>query len=262
MTELLTVALVQTDIYWQDPVANLARLEERLAADLPPGTDMVVLPEMFTTGFSMNAGLVAEVPDLTATRWMKQMAALHRSLVVGSVPVRENGKYYNRLLCADPQGNVTAYDKRHLFRMAGEDTVYTAGARRVVLSWKGWKICPLICYDLRFPVWSRNLPADPYDVLVYVANWPSPRSSAWRALLPARAIENQSYVIGVNRTGTDGNGTGYSGDSLALDFRGEPLADLGPADRIGVVRLSGSSLSEYRRDFPAWQDADEFELKN
>jgi omega-amidase len=250
--------LVQTDLYWESVTANLASLEEKLAA-LPEPVDVIVLPEMFNTGFTMNTSL-AEPMNLTTTRWMRQIAKQTNALVIGSFAVNEGGSYFNRLLCMRPDGTFEQSDKRHLFRMGEENRFYTGGKTRLTFEWKGWKICPLVCYDLRFPVWSRNLQSDPYDILLYVANWPARRSHAWSTLLQARAIENQCYVIGVNRVGTDGNGLEYRGDSVALDYLGEPVAMLAGQETEKIVHISKPDLAGYRQSFPALSDADDFEI--
>ncbi|KAA6440219.1 amidohydrolase [Dyadobacter flavalbus] len=254
----LSAALVQTDIFWEDVTANLAALEEKIAALAEP-VDIIVLPEMFNSGFTMNTA-VAEPMGLTTTRWMKQIAMKTNSLIIGSFAVKENGKFYNRLLCVYPDGTYLYNDKRHLFSIGKEHETYTSGNLKLILEWKGWKICPLVCYDLRFPVWSRNRMSDYYDLLIYVANWPAKRSHAWNTLLQARAIENQSYVIGVNRTGTDGNGLEYKGDSAALDYLGEPVCMLSSAETEKVAYFSKADLQNYRKAFPALEDADDFSL--
>jgi omega-amidase len=256
----LSVALIQTPLFWEDVTANLAMLEEKIAA-LPEAADIIVLPEMFTTGFSMKASLLAEAMNTTTTRWMKMVAAQTQALVIGSFMVKEAGSYYNRLLCVKPDGACTWYDKRHLFRMSREHETYRAGEERLLVDWKGWRICPLICYDLRFPVWSRQDATQPYDILLYVANWPAARANAWNLLLRARAIENQCYVVGVNRVGRDGNGIAYAGGSVAVDFLGELITDLGEAESEKGVRLAKAPLEKYRTDFPVHQDADPFEIR-
>jgi omega-amidase len=257
--EILSIALVQADLHWENVTANLATFEEKLATLSEP-VDMIVLPEMFNTGFTMDTAL-AEPMNLTTTRWMKQIAKQHNALVVGSFAVSEGGRFFNRLLCVRPDGTYAQCDKRHLFRMGEEHNHYTAGNMRMTIEWKGWKICPLVCYDLRFPVWSRNLQSDPYDILLYVANWPARRAHAWSTLLQARAIENQCYVVGVNRVGTDGNGLEYRGGSVALDYLGEPLTMLTDQETEKVVHISKADLSAYRRSFPALSDADDFEIR-
>lgn len=256
---MLSVALVQSDLYWENATANLSMFEEQLAT-IAEEVDVIVLPEMFTTGFSMNPEKIAEHEGMRTTRWMKQIAAQYQALVIGSVALREAGRYYNRLLAVMPDGTVERYDKRHLFRMGGEDEVYEKGDARLVIQWKEWRICPLICYDLRFPVWSRNRADKPYDVLIYVANWPATRATVWEVLLKARAIENQAYTIGVNRLGTDSNAVGHDGKSLAIDYYGNILADLQDQAQIQVVKLSKESLQAFREKFPAHLDADQFLL--
>lgn len=257
------VTLLQSDLYWHDPVANRAMLEERIF-NLPEKTDLIILPEMFTTGFTMDAHAVAEPMNLTTFRWLKQMAQQTGAAVTGSYVVQEKGVYFNRLIWMQPDGQFDTYDKRHLFRMAGEDAVYTAGTRRLVKEWKGWRICPLICYDLRFPVWSRNQRTEStdfdYDLLLYVANWPAARRTAWNTLLQARAIENLSYVIGVNRVGKDGNGHPYTGDSAVIDFRGDVLFRQADTEIMHQQMLSLDELRSFRAKFPANLDADSFTL--
>lgn len=259
----MNITLIQPDLYWHDPVANRAMLEERIF-NLTTPTDLIILPEMFTTGFTMEARAVAEPMNLSTFRWLKQMAAQTGAVVTGSYVVKENGHYFNRLIWMQPDGQFDTYDKRHLFRMAGEDAVFKAGAGRLVNVWKGWRICPLICYDLRFPVWSRNKQAASsdfdYDLLLYVANWPAARQNAWNVLLQARAIENLSYVAGVNRVGTDGNGHPYAGDSAVIDFRGEVLFRHSDSEIVHQQTLSLDELRTFRATFPANLDADGFTL--
>ncbi|GGC04091.1 amidohydrolase [Dyadobacter sediminis] len=254
----LSAALIQTDIFWEDVTANLAALEEKIAA-LEESVDIIVLPEMFNSGFTMNTA-VAEPMGLTTTRWMKQIAMQTKALTIGSFAVKENGKFFNRLFCVYPDGTYLYNDKRHLFSFGKEHETYTPGNSRLILEWKGWKICPLVCYDLRFPVWSRNSLSHYYDLLIYIANWPAKRSHAWNTLLQARAIENQSYVIGVNRTGTDGMGLEYKGDSTALDYLGEPICMLSSAETEKVAHFSKPDLLHYRETFPALKDADTFHV--
>ncbi|HSV98392.1 MAG TPA: amidohydrolase [Spirochaetota bacterium] len=254
----LKVALVQTDLAWHDIEANIARFET-LLAPLAGNADLVALPEMFSTGFTMTPWEVSEGMDGRAAAGLRRWARSLGAHVAGSAVIAEAGRYFNRLLWARPDGTISHYDKRHLFRMAGEDAVYAPGTRAPVMETAGWRIHPFICYDLRFPVWSRNV-ANAYDVALYVANWPAKRAHHWRALLAARAIENQCYVVGVNRVGTDGNGVAYCGDSMVIDFSGEIPLDAGDAEGVHVLELSYERLSEYRRSFPAWKDADPFTL--
>jgi predicted amidohydrolase len=245
---------------WENTTANLANLEEQIAF-LPEPADVIVLPEMFNTGFSMNVKATAEVMNIMTTRWMKMIAAQTDALLIGSMAVREDKQFFNRLLCVRPDGTYQHYDKRHLFRMGAEHGTFTAGKERLVLDWKGWRVCPLVCYDLRFPVWSRQQQDNPYDVLVYVANWPTVRTYAWNTLLKARAIENLSYVVGVNRVGTDGNGVAHKGGSVVVDFLGEVITDLGEAESTKVVHLEKPPLDKYRQKFPAHLDADIFTIE-
>lgn len=259
----LSIALIQTDLYWKNKVANLAMLEEKIWG-INQKTDLIILPEMFPTGFSMDASELAEPMNLGVTKWMKQMAAQTGSVITGSVIIQEGGKYFNRLLWVSPDGFIQHYDKRHLFRMADEDKTFSPGEKLPIFSLKGWKICPQVCYDLRFPVWSRNHQKDgeeAYDLIFYVASWPAVRISAWDSLLPARAIENLSYSIGVNRVGDDGNGISYNGHSAAYDFKGAQIAYLGELDQYQIVTLEAEKLEEYRKKFPAWMDADDFLIR-
>ena len=258
-----TVSLVQTDLHWHEPAANRAALTEQLAAALAgPGlTDLIVLPEMFTTGFSMEAAAQAEPSGGPTLGWLREQAAHYDAVVTGSVMLTEGGRHYNRLLWVRPDGSYSAYDKRHLFRMAGEHAVYAAGTERLVEEWRGWRIQPLVCYDLRFPVWSRNAAAAPYDLLLYVASWPHARIHAWKVLLQARAIENLAYVAGVNRIGPDGLGVEYSGHTMLLDPRGEYLAQAGSMPTILTRRLMCHPLREAREQLSALSDADAFELR-
>ncbi len=260
----MNITLVQTDLHWQDPVANRAMLEEKLFT-LPEPTDLIVLPEMFTTGFTMDAHAVAEPMNLTTFKWLKQMAEQTNAVVTGSYVVQESGTFYNRLIWMEPDGQFAQYDKRHLFRMAGEDKTYSAGTSRLVREWRGWRICPLVCYDLRFPVWSRNKQIAPnqldYDLLLYVANWPAVRQAPWDTLLQARAIENLSYVAGVNRVGEDGNrdvgpGNPHRGGSALIDFKGEVLFRQYDTETVHQQTLSLGELQAFRAKFPAYLDAD------
>ena len=255
----LELALVQCELAWQDPATNRARFTEWL--EQARGADLVVLPEMFSTGFSMHSAELAEPEDGPTTQWLREQAQRIGAVITGSLIIQvADGSYRNRLLWARPDGSLAHYDKRHLFRMAGEHKHYAAGAEQVVLEVKGWRVRTLICYDLRFPVWSRD--AEHTDLLLYTANWPAARRHHWNRLLPARAIENLCYVAAVNRVGSDGNGHPYSGDSQVLDFQGEPL--LAPKDAAGVfrIRLSAAELMAYRQRFPAHMDADAFALQS
>ena len=255
------VTLVQQPLLWQDPEGNRARLQG-LLAPLEGRTDLVVLPETFTTGFSMQPERLAEPPDGPTAAWLQQIAQRLGAAVTGSVMTVDDGRYFNRLLWAEPGGVVRHYDKRHLFRMGREHEHFSPGRQAWCIEWRGMRFCPLVCYDLRFPVFSRRRPGLDYDALVYVANWPAARAYAWRQLLPARAIENQAYVIGVNRVGADGEGRAHAGDSLVCDFLGQPLAELGGAAAVTGVTLDGHALGAFRERFPAHLDADRFSLES
>jgi len=254
-----TVALAQSPLAWHDPQANRAHFAA-LLAPFAGRVDLVVLPEMFTTGFTMEPHTIAEAAGGETQAWLLEQARRLDAAVTGSIACRDADRYFNRLLWATPDGAVRHYDKRHLFRMAGEHERYSPGRESVVVDWRGLRCAPQVCYDLRFPVWARRRPSFDYDLLVYVANWPSPRREAWRALLIARAIENQSYVVGVNRIGKDGTGLDYSGDSLAVDPRGRLLADAREAPGVALATLDVAALNEFRDRFPAHRDADRFTL--
>jgi omega-amidase len=257
----LSVTLVQADTVWHDAAANRVRIAHSVSGLV---TDLIVLPETFSTGFSNEAVKSAETMEGETVRWMRALARQVGAAVTGSVQVREGDGVYNRLLFATPEGELTYYDKRHLFRMAGEHERYAAGSSRLVVEWRGWRICPLVCYDLRFPVFSRNRVVDAargtleYDALLYVANWPAPRHEAWRTLLRARAIENLSYVVGVNRAGTDGNGHAYGGGSAVMGPAGETVLELGAEPGVSTVMLERDRVVEHRQRFPAWMDGDDF----
>ena len=254
----LKITLIQTNLYWEEPTANLAMLEEKIFG-ISEATDLIILPEMFNSGFTMNAAKIAEPMNLTTTRWMKQMAAQTGAVITGSFIVKEGEDFYNRLLWVEPNGEIDFYDKRHLFRMAKENDVFSEGNKKLIKTIKGWKVCPLICYDLRFPIWSRNVHLE-YDLLIYVANWPKVRVDPWDSLLVARAIENQSYVVGVNRVGEDGNGFPYSGNSTIIDFAGKVLVREVDNEVILHYTLEKTLLDEFRQRFPAYLDADGFIL--
>lgn len=260
MMEDLRVTLVQSNIGWGNISGNLQHLESLIRN---VATDLIVLPEMFTTGFSMETNL-AETMSGSAVTWMKEMASKNKCVVAGSLMIKDGTDNYNRFIWMRPDGTFSYYDKRHLFRMANEDQHYTQGKTHTFVELKGWRINLLVCYDLRFPVWSRNTftggTAD-YDILLYVANWPERRKGPWMALLPARAIENLAYVVGVNRVGEDGNHISYSGDSAAYDYKGEKLSKLIPSvEAVETVTLSYKELEKFREAFPAWKDADRFDL--
>ena len=295
----ISVTIIQTDLKWEDKKANLRDLEEKILS-IRENTELVVLPEMFSTGFSMNPEKLAEDMNGPTLAWMRDVAARKRIILTGSIIIKEEEDYFNRLIWMLPNGNYGFYDKRHRFAFAGEDEHYTAGRKRLLTSVKGWKILPLVCYDLRFPVWSRQTPVrhpdpadrdpadrdpadqdhqdhqdqtsaiqetagDPaleYDILLYVANWPARRSLAWKTLLRARAIENQSYVIGVNRVGDDGNNIHHSGDSMIIDPLGEILYERSEDQDVHTITLQEDNLTEVRRRFPFWRDADHFSIQS
>jgi predicted amidohydrolase len=257
----LRITLVQTALHWNDPEANRRMLDEKLAP-LAGVTDLIVLPEMFTTGFTMEPERYAEAANGRSVDWLRRKARDLRACVVGSVATLDGGKHFNRLTWARPDGSCASYDKRHLFRMGREHEHYAAGAHRIVVELNGWRICPLVCYDLRFPVWSRQgrHPGQEYDVLLYVANWPERRRYAWSTLLKARAIENLCYCVGVNRIGADGAGVTHTGDSMAFDFLGQPMLTESTDAFVQIVSLDAAALTEIRERFPAHLDADDFRL--
>ncbi|MDX1761179.1 MAG: amidohydrolase, partial [Christiangramia sp.] len=244
MSEKLNMAFIQPDLKWEDAEANRKLFSERIK-EISNDVELIILPEMFTTGFSMNAENLAEETEAETLAWLQENARSKSSAITGSVIITENGNYYNRLFFVFPDGSYKLYDKRHTFTLAKEDETYTAGKDRLIVDYKGWKICPLVCYDLRFPVWARN--TVDYDLLIYVANWPKKRVDAWDALLKARAIENMAYCVGLNRTGEDGDGYIYNGHSVAYDPLGKPLTDLNREDEfIAEVSLDRESMLEIR----------------
>ncbi|MFZ2285424.1 MAG: amidohydrolase [Bacteroidales bacterium] len=256
--ETMKATIVQCALKWEDRDANLAHLGSMLDASAPD-SGLVVLPEMFTTGFTMNPAPLAESMDGPTVSWIKARAATGGYALCGSLIIGEEGMYYNRMIFVRPCGEMTFYDKRHLHSMSGEHTVYNRGNKRVVTDYREFSFNLQVCYDLRFPVWSRN--RGDTDVIIYSANWPSVRSSVWKALLVARAIENQCYVIGVNRVGANPDGTTYIGDSAIIGPKGEMLASLEPgAEGVVSAMLSMESLEKFRTDMPIWRDADPFEL--
>lgn len=255
---MMKATIVQCGLKWEDKSANLAHISSLLDA-AAPGSGVVVLPEMFTTGFTMNPAPLAEGMDGPTVMWMKERSSAGGYALCGSVIINDEGRFCNRLIFVTPSGEVTFYDKRHLHSMSGEQTVYSRGNKRVVVTYREFSFNLQVCYDLRFPVWSRN--RGDTDVLVYSSNWPSVRSNVWKALLVARAIENQCYVIGVNRVGENPDGTTYVGDSAIIGPKGEMLASLEPgAEGVVSSLLSMESLEKYRTDMPIWRDADPFEL--
>jgi omega-amidase len=255
----LRVTLVQQSLAWHDPAANRTHLDA-LLAPLVKNTDLIVLPEMFTTGFSLEAERLAEPVNGPTALWLAAKALELNAAITGSIITRDGEHCYNRLLWAAPGAPVRHYDKRHLFRMANEHHHFTPGGAPIVLEWRGFRICPLVCYDLRFPVYSRRRPELEYHALLYVASWPGVRRKAWQALLKARAIENLAFVVGVNRIGRDGNDITYSGDSVVHDFLGDPLAELGGESAVATVEIDRAALEAFRERFPAHLDADRFTL--
>jgi len=255
----LIITGIQSSLHWEDKEANLQMFEEKIFSISQP-TEIVVLPEMFSTGFSMQPKKLAEPMDGETVEWMKRIAAKKKIILTGSVIIEADGNFYNRLVWVLPNGQIGYYDKRHLFAYGDEDQHYTAGKKRLIASVKGWKINLMVCYDLRFPVWSRQQGDFEYDVLIYVANWPERRVLAWTSLLRARAIENQSYVIGVNRTGDDGNKIPYTGESMAVDPMGEILYHKNDEEDVFTVTLDKSHLEKTREKFPFWKDADRFKI--
>lgn len=255
----LQIALLQNGIEWEDKVANMAYCEARLAT-LSGKVQVAVLPEMFTTGFTMNASSLAEENDGTTLQTLRKWAAVYDIALAGSYIAREGEACYNRGFFVTPDGEARFYDKRHLFRMGEEGRYFKAGNRRLVVEYKGWRIALFVCYDVRFPVWCRNV-ANEYDLALYVASWPRVRAHAWRSLLVARAIENAAYVCGVNRVGYDNMGLIYNGDTMAIDFKGNTLAKAPDGEEaIVVVELDKLALQSFREKFPVWRDADTFAI--
>lgn len=258
MQNELKVALIQSDLIWENPEQNRINFSKKIDA-ISGNVDVVMLPEMFTTGFTMNAESVAETMDGKTVSWMKDLALKADIAIVGSIVISENNTFYNRLLFVEPSGYISSYNKRHTFTLVGEDKIYTAGKEKVIVNYKGWKICPLICYDLRFPVWARN--SEDYDVLIFVANWPKPRVSAWDALLKARAIENMCYCVGVNRVGVDGVNANYNGHSATYDVLGNCITSIEPLkEQIEVVTLEKRHIELYRNKLKFLDDRDVFNV--
>lgn len=258
MTEELKIALIQTTLEWENPESNRNHFQEKIAA-FKEQVDVIILPEMFTTGFTMNAAPFAERMEGETIVWMKKMAQLKNAAITGSVIIKENNNFYNRLLFVTPEGEIQTYDKRHLFTLANEQQTFTAGEEKLIVNYKGWKLCPLICYDLRFPVWARNV--EEYDVLIFVANWPQARIKAWDVLLQARAIENMAYSIGVNRIGIDGKGFEYVGHSAVYDGLGVSLheKEFKKGETISVT-LRKQHLNEIRKKLRFLEDKDFFKI--
>ena len=258
MKNELRIVGIQADLFWENPKKNLTFFEEKINS-LPENVDLIVLPEMFTTGFTMNPEKVAEKMDGISVSWMLKIAAEKQIAITGSLVISDGANYYNRLIFVHPSGKIETYNKRHSFTLAGEHKVYTSGKEKLIVTYKGWRICPLICYDLRFPVWARN--TENYDLLIFMANWPITRIKAWEALLKARAIENMSYVVGVNRTGKDANNYEYSGNSLAIDYLGEELSSLAK-NEVGIISaiINKKNQAKVREALGFLNDMDSFHI--
>ena len=259
----LAITIIQSNLFWEEKPANLQMLEKKIS-DIEEKTEIVVLPEMFSTGFSMQPELFAETMNGETVQWMERVSKENSIILTGSVIIEDNGDYFNRLIWMLPNGQYGQYDKRHLFAYGEEDKHYSPGNKRLIASVKGWKINLQVCYDLRFPVWARQQPKEnetEYDVLIYVANWPERRSHAWKTLLCARAIENQCYVVGVNRVGSDGNNIYHSGNSLIIDPLGQVLYHMADEEDVFTITLQKERLEEVREKFPFWRDADSFNIQ-
>ena len=253
----MKIALIQTSLTWENPTENRSHLSQKINGFMED-VDLIVLPEMFSSGFTMNPKEVAEKMDGETILWLQHLAKAKNCAITGSLVIEENGNYYNRLVFVYPNGEIKSYDKRHLFTMAGEDKVYIAGKEKLIIEYNGFRICPLICYDLRFPVFSRNV--EQYDVLLYVANWPKPRVNAWDILLKARAVENMSYVIGVNRVGTDNNNHEYVGHSQVVDFLGNYVLQPQESEGVFIFELDKKQLTATRGKLAFLDDRDNFQL--
>ena len=258
MQNELEVTIIQSNLVWENPIQNRLNFE-KIIGSIPDSVELIVLPEMFTSGFTMSPENVAETMQGETVNWLKNIASTKNVAIVGSLVIVENTNYYNRLLFIHPSGEINYYDKRHTFTLAGEDKVYTAGTQKLLVEYRGWKICPLICYDLRFPVWARNV--ENYDLLIYVANWPKPRIGAWDALLKARAIENMSYTIGVNRIGLDANSYEYPGHSVFLDCLGKDMCALKANEAwVSSITLNKTYQEKLRTRLQFLNDKDQFTL--
>ena len=257
----MKIALFQTSLAWENPASNRTFIEEYFMSE-EESFDLFVLPEMFSSGFTMNPENVAETMDGETVSWMKSLALKKDCAICGSLVISENNSFYNRFIFVHPNGKMDFYDKRHLFSLAGEHEKYSKGTKKVLIEYKGWKICPQICYDLRFPVWSRNNSKNPYDLLIYVANWPEVRITAWEKLLYARAIENQCYVAAVNRIGVEGEGVNCIGNSMLIDSKGDQLWKATDSkEETKTALLSMKELNAFRKKFPVLEDGDGFTLQ-
>lgn len=261
----LKITLIQSNLHWENVDQNLTMFTDKINA-INETTDIIILPEMFNTGFSMDSERLAERMNGKTLNWMMDMAKKTNSVIFGSLIITEHDEYYNRLVWAQPNGDYYTYDKRHLFRMAGEHEYFSSGDELLIVHYKGWRICPLVCYDLRFPVWCRNVTEEgeiAYDCLIYIANWPAARKSPWSKLLEARAIENQCYVVGVNRVGQDGNQIDYSGNSVVVNPKGDVISSIAEnEDKNQTLSISLQELNDFRLKFPVGMDADRFEIQN
>jgi len=258
MQDTLKIAIIQSNLIWENPQQNRLNFAQKIDA-IDERVDVIFLPEMFTSGFTMNPNNVAETMNGASIQWLLDLAHRTNSAIAGSLVIEEDGKYFNRFIFAKPDRTLSHYDKRHTFTLAGEDKVYSAGSKKLIIDYRGWKICTLVCYDLRFPVWSRNI--EDFDVLVYVANWPKPRIAAWDALLKARAIENMTYCIGVNRVGLDANNYEYPGHSVTYDGLGEKISDLQEnKEQTEIVTLKKDHLRTIREKLKFLDDRDDFNL--
>lgn len=259
----LKITLIQSELHWENADKNLAMFSQKID-DISEPTDIIILPEMFNTGFSMESEKLAETMNGKSVKWMKEMANKSNAVIVGSLIIEEHEKYYNRLIWADPEGDLHTYNKRHLFRMADEHEHFNAGNDLLIVHYKGWRFCPLICYDLRFPVWSRNIDENgntAYDCAIYIANWPATRKVPWSKLLEARAIENQCYVIGLNRVGQDGKQIAYSGNSAVINPKGEVISTFPEYENsTQTITISLNELNDFREKFPVGMDADRFKI--
>ena len=258
MQNELKIALIQANLVWENPTQNRINFSEKIKA-ISESVDLFVLPEMFTSGFTMNAEAVAETMDGETLTWLKKLAREKEAAITGSLVIKADENYFNRCFFIEPNGTISTYDKRHTFTLAGEHKVYKAGKTKTIVNYKGWKICPLICYDLRFPVWARN--TEDYNLLLYVANWPKVRINAWDALLKARAIENMCYCVGVNRVGLDGNNYEYPGHSAAYDVLGLRMDAIAEdTETIEIVILEKNHITKYREKLNFLNDRDDFNL--
>jgi len=255
----LKITLLQTYLFWENIDKNLQNLGLKLSA-IREKTDLIILPEMFNSGFTMNAELLAEDMDGKTIAWMKEKANRYNAVITGTLIIKENGNYYNRLIWMKPDGSYQQYDKKHLFGLGGEDKVYTAGKEKLMVELNGWKIMPVICYDLRFPVWLRNDVKNPYDLILVLANWPEKRAHHWRTLIPARAVENQSYIIALNRVGHDGNEVYHCGDSSCIDPQGKVVYYKRDEEDLYTFTIHRDEVDKTRQEMPFLNDGDNFTL--